>query len=134
MNLIKEMPLSKGSRLANEDLLMLVSVLNPQSEQIPEIFPGIGSQMSDTSRDFSSLCRELSGGVSSKCCCSPDSPAALGRSVIVCTRGMLGTKIRQMGHSGLLPLRRTDCSEPVKTPLNFDEKWIKKKKFSFSSA
>lgn len=71
------------------------------------------------------------GGVSSKCCCSPDSPAALGRSVIVCTRGMLGTKIRQMGHSGLLPLRRTDCSEPVKTPLNFDEKWIKKKIFLF---
>lgn len=58
MNLIKEMPLSEGSKLEEEELLMLVSVPNPQSEQIPGIFPGTRSHMRGTSCCFSASWRE----------------------------------------------------------------------------
>lgn len=84
MNLVKEMPLSEGSKWKEEELLVLVSVPNPQSEQTPGIFPGIGSHRRSTGCSFSASWRELSRGVNGKCCYSPANPIALGRSVINC--------------------------------------------------
>lgn len=124
VNLIKGMSLSEGSRL-EEELLILVSVPNSQSEQTPGIFPGIRSHVRGTSCYFSTSWREPSRGVNSKCCCSPADPVAVGRSVVNWNRGLLGTKIWQKGYSRPLPLSLTDCSELVETLLYFNEKWVK---------
>lgn len=82
MNLIKEIPLSVGSKLEEkEESLVLVSLPNPQSEQTPGIFPGIGSHMKGIGCNLGVSWREPSRGVNSICRCSPANPVAPGGSV-----------------------------------------------------